>query len=412
MDPAADPTPSPVEPAEAPAAEAAAASPDAASPPVETPAVAAAAPAPAAGAPADGKPVTPTPGTNVTFVAPGDVAAMVSRARAAQGAWAARTLEERIRILAAVKDCVLDCAEVIGAEVHRETGKPEVEAILSEVLPSADVVVYWSQNLEEFLTPGEIALDGMAYPGKSGWTFREPRGTVGLITPWNYPVALPLRTLVPALLAGNTVVWKPSEITPASGALVAALFDGLLPEGVLEVAHGGGDVGQALSEADVDLVVFVGGVETGKKVARACVERVSPCSLELGGKDAAIVLADANLERAANGVVWGAMTNAGQNCGAIERVYVEASVADAFVERVKAEVATLRAGVEVGPMTTERQRAIVAAQVDAEEAAGGRLSRAAGGASGTSRPSWCASSRTPRRSCGRRRSGRSCRSRW
>jgi len=307
------------------------------------------------------------------FTLPADVPAMVARARAAQASWAARPVEERVRVLLTVKDRVLDRAEVIAREVHRETGKPEVEALLSEVLPSADVVDYWARSIEELLAATEIELDRMSYPGKTGWTYRDPRGTVGLITPWNYPVALPLRTLLPALLAGNAVVWKPSEVTPGSGALVAALFEGLLPEGVLCVAHGAGDVGQALAEADVDLVVFVGGVATGRKVARACAERVSPCSLELGGKDAAIVLADANLARAANGVVWGALTNAGQNCGAVERVYVEKSVADAFIEKVKAEVASLRPGIEMGPMTTERQRAVVADQVASATAAGGTI---------------------------------------
>ena len=138
--------------------------------------------------------------------------------------------------------------------------------------------------------------------------------------------------------------------------------------------QGGGDVGQALAEADVDLVVFAGGVATGRKVARACAERVSPCSLELGGKDAAIVLADANLERAANGVVWGALTNAGQNCGAIERVYVEKAWPTRSSSSVKAEVAALRPGIEMGPMTTERQRAVVADQVAAAQPPAGGTS--------------------------------------
>jgi acyl-CoA reductase-like NAD-dependent aldehyde dehydrogenase len=355
MDPAVDPTP-----------------PAAATPEPLVPDVAAALPLVDASAPA--VVLVPAPSaTPPAVTAPADVAAMVQRAREAQVAWAARSIEERIHILAPVKDRVLDRADAIGGEVHRETGKPEVEAILSEVLPSADVVDYWRLSIEELLGPIEMQLDRMAYPGKSGWTYREARGTVGLITPWNYPVALPLRTLIPALLAGNAVVWKPSEVTPGVGALVAALFEGLLPDGVLSVAHGGGDVGQALAEADVDLVVFVGGVATGRKVAKACAERVSPCALELGGKDAAIVLADANLVRAANGVVWGALTNAGQNCGAIERVYVERAVADVFIEKVKAEVAALRPGVDVGPMTTERQRSVVAEQVASEKANGGTI---------------------------------------
>jgi acyl-CoA reductase-like NAD-dependent aldehyde dehydrogenase len=322
----------------------------------------------------------PTPSASIAFSQPADVAAKVAKARAAQVAWAALSIEERVRVVSKVKSRVLDKAEAIAAEVHRETGKPEIEALLGEVLPSADVVDYWTGSIEEALAPTEIELSGVTYPGKTGWTYREARGTIGIITPWNYPVALPIRSLIPALLAGNAVVWKPSEVTPGSGALVAALFDGLLPDGVLEVAQGGGDVGQALASADVDLIVFVGGVATGRKVAMACAERVSPCSLELGGKDAAIVLADANLERAANGIVWGALTNAGQNCGAVERVYVEQKVADAFIAKVKAEVASLRLPDEVGPMTTERQREVVAAQVADEVAAGGQLLQ--GGATG------------------------------
>jgi len=322
---------------------------------------------------ANESPVDGAPLSAVEATSPDDVKSLVARARAAQVAWAERTVEERIRILAPVKDRVLDRAEAIAREVHRETGKPEVEALLGEVLPTADGVDYWSRSIEELLAATEIELDGMSYPKKSGWTFKEPRGTIGLITPWNYPVALPLRTLIPALLAGNAVVWKPSEVTPRSGRAVWDLFLGLLPEGVLEMAQGGGDVGEALSKSDLDLVVFVGGVESGRKVAHACAERLSPCALELGGKDAAIVLKDANLARAANGVVWGALTNAGQNCAAIERVYVVKEVAEAFIEKVTAEVKALRIGDEIGPLTTEKQRALVLGQVAAAESAGAKL---------------------------------------
>jgi acyl-CoA reductase-like NAD-dependent aldehyde dehydrogenase len=318
--------------------------------------------------PVDGQPLSVVEATP-----PSEVVNLVARARAAQVAWAERTVEERVRILSPVRDRVLDRAEAIAREVHRETGKPEVEALVGEVLPTADVVDYWSRSIEEFLGAIELELDGAAYPKKSGWTFRQPRGTIGLITPWSYPVALPLRTLIPALLAGNSVVWKPSEVAPRSARMVADLFVGLLPEGVLEVAQGGGDVGDAISRADMDLVVFVGSVGAGRSVAHACAERVSPCSLQLGGKDAAIVLADANLDRAANGVVWGALTNAGQNCASIERVYVVKSVAEAFIERVAAEVKALRPGDEIGPITTEKQRALVAEQLAAEEAAGGKM---------------------------------------
>ncbi len=303
---------------------------------------------------------------------------IVERARAAQVTWAEIPIRERAELIARVKKRLLARAEEIAALLHRECGKPIEEAALAEVLPNADLVDYWTLSIEELLDESPVDLDALAYPGKVGRIRRDPRGVVALITPWNYPVAIPLRTIVPALLAGNAVVFKPSEVTPRAGALVASLFDGLLPEGVLGVAQGGSDVGAALIEAGVDLVVFTGSVATGKKVAVACAERLVPTSLELGGKDSAIVLDDCDLERAAHGVVWGAFTNAGQNCASIERVYVEQAIADRFIARVVALTGQLRAGVDVGPMTTARQAEIVRHQLDAAVESGAEV--LAGGA--------------------------------
>jgi acyl-CoA reductase-like NAD-dependent aldehyde dehydrogenase len=176
---------------------------------------------------------------------------------------------------------------------------------------------------------------------------------------------------VPALLAGNAVVFKPSEVSPRAGKLVCDLFDGLIPKGLLGLVQGGGDAGAALCAAAVDIVVFTGSVAAGRKVAHACAERLVPCSLELGGKDAAIVLADANLERAAHGVVWGAMSNAGQNCAAIERVYVVKSVAEKFSSRVAEITKSLRFGEDIGPLATEVQRSLVASHVDGAKSSTG-----------------------------------------
>ncbi|WP_437639940.1 aldehyde dehydrogenase family protein [Sorangium sp. So ce854] len=323
---------------------------------------------PAGGEPLDG----------VAQTAPGAVGEIVARARAAQRAWAEVPIAERAQRIAKVKRRLLSRAEEIAALLHRECGKPIEEAALAEVLPNADLIDYWTVSIEELLDESPVDLDPIAYPGKAGRIRREPRGVVALITPWNYPVAIPLRTIVPALLAGNAVVFKPSEVTPRSGALVASLFDGLLPDGVLAVAQGGGDVGAALIDAGVDLVVFTGSVATGKKIAVACAERLVPTSLELGGKDSAIVLGDCDLERAARGVVWGAFTNAGQNCASIERVYVEQAIADRFIERVVALTRQLRAGVDVGAMTTAQQAEIVRRQLAAAVADGAEL--LAGGA--------------------------------
>ncbi|KYF81073.1 succinate-semialdehyde dehydrogenase [Sorangium cellulosum] len=315
---------------------------------------------------------------DVEETAPSAVGELVARARTAQSAWAEVPVRERAEVIARVKKRLLARAEEIAALVHLECGKPIEEAALAEVLPNADLIDYWTLSIEELLDASPVDLDPLAYPGKVGRIQRAPRGVVALITPWNYPVAIPLRTIVPALLAGNAVVFKPSEVTPRAGALVASLFDGLLPDGVLAVAQGGSDVGAALIEAGVDLVVFTGSVATGKRIGVACAERLIPTSLELGGKDSAIVLGDCDLERAARGVVWGAFTNAGQNCASIERVYVERAIADRFIERVVALTGQLRAGVDVGLMTTARQAQVVRRQLAAAVEGGAEI--LAGGA--------------------------------
>lgn len=302
-----------------------------------------------------------------------EVGAIVARAREAQAKWSETPLEDRIKAISKVKTRILQRAEEIGRLIRAETGKPQAEALLGEVLASADVVGYWAEVLPEELEPEEAILDALSYPKKSGWVHREARGVIALIMPWNFPFALPLRTLIPALLTGNGVVFKPSELTPRTGRLLASLFDGLVPDGLLGVVQGGGDAGARVCEADVDLVVFTGSPKTGRKVAHACAERLVPCALELGGKDAAIVLADADLERAANGIVWGAMMNAGQNCGAVERVYVESAVAKALTEKVVAATKALRLGIDVGPLTSEAQRRVVEEHVAAAKQGGGEV---------------------------------------
>ncbi len=288
-----------------------------------------------------------------------DIADIVAKARSAQRAWGDTPVRDRIDAVAKVKRRLLSRAEEIAELVHKECGKPIEEAALAEVLPNADLVDYWALVSEELLDGVSVELDPLAYPGKSGRVFRDPRGVVALITPWNYPVAIPLRTLIPALIAGNSVVFKPSEVTPRSGALVASLFKDILPEGVLEIVQGGGEAAEAILDAGVDAVVFTGSVATGRRVAVACAERLIPCSMELGGKDAAIVLADCKLERTARGIVWGAFTNAGQNCASIERVYVERPIADKLISRIVELTKELRPGIDTAVLTTAKQAAIV-----------------------------------------------------
>ncbi|MBZ0251977.1 MAG: aldehyde dehydrogenase family protein, partial [Candidatus Methylomirabilis sp.] len=276
---------------------------------------------------------------------------------------------ERAERLREVRARFLREGEEIAQIVSRETGKPLVEAILSEVIPNADLFAYWAKHAEGFLKPEKVGMNPVNYPGKRAVIRYEPRGVIGLITPWNYPVAIPIRSLAPALMAGNTVVFKPSEYAALSGARLASIFQSVLPEGVLEIVQGGGDLGARVVSL-ADMVIFTGSVPTGRKIALQAAERLIPVALELGGKDAAIVLEDADLDRTAAGVVWGAFTNAGQNCASVERVYVHENVADAFIGKVKEIAGSLRMGREgeVGPLTNANQWRIVAEQMkDARE---------------------------------------------
>jgi acyl-CoA reductase-like NAD-dependent aldehyde dehydrogenase len=304
--------------------------------------------------PRDGSALPP-----VRATAASDLDAIVAGAHAAQALWAARTLEARIEAMQAFKGRLLDRGTELARLISLETGKPEVEALLAEVLASADVVEAWCKHVGPWLEDEPVALDATAYPKKEAWITRVPRGVVAVIMPWNYPLALPLRTIVPALLAGNAVVFKPSEVTPRVGAVIGECFQGLLPDGLFATVQGGRDVGAGLVAARVDLVAFTGSVAAGRKVSVACAERFVPCSLELGGKDAAIVRADADLDRAASGIAWGAFTNAGQNCAAIERVYVHEAVAKPFLDKLVATVKSLTPRADMGTLTTEAQLAIV-----------------------------------------------------
>jgi len=197
-----------------------------------------------------------------------------------------------------------------------------------------------------------------------------PMGVVGIITPWNFPFLLSLNPSVQALMAGNTVVLKPSEITPFVGLALAQLFaDAGLPEDAFQVVTGDGATGAALLEAGCDKIAFTGSVRTGRRIAEVCGRALVPCTLELGGKDPMIVCDDADIERAARGAVWGAFTNAGQVCMSTERVYVVEPIAKAFTERVVALTRELRQGpesegeVDVGAITSPAQIEIIEAHV-------------------------------------------------
>jgi acyl-CoA reductase-like NAD-dependent aldehyde dehydrogenase len=300
---------------------------------------------------------------------PDTVREAVARARKASAAWGALSYRERGAYLSRVRDRFLERADQIAEILHKENGKPQTEAYFAEVIPNLDLFDYHIANDHKLLADEVVKLSPLNYPGKRGVIQHVPLGVIGLIAPWNYPVSIPLRTLIPALMTGNAVVFKPSEYAALSGQAIFDLFEGILPKDVLVLVQGAGPIGASVIEAGIDRVIFTGSVGTGKKVGVAAAERLIPASLELGGKDAAIVFEDADLDRAANGIVWSAFGNAGQNCAAVERVYVVEKVAEPFLQRVVAKTKSLRLTcdgpeAEVGPLINERQLEIVEQQVN------------------------------------------------
>jgi succinate-semialdehyde dehydrogenase/glutarate-semialdehyde dehydrogenase len=315
-----------------------------------------------------------------------EVRAAVERARKAQPAWAelgaddrGRYLERAVRYLIARQD---EFVQVIVGE----TGKPAVEAFASEIVASCDVLTFYAKRARRILADRTLPVH-LLRNKKLRISYR-PLGVVGIITPWNFPFLLSLNPTAQALVAGNAVILKPSEATAFSGRLLQDLFEAAgLPEGIFQVVLGDGETGRALCESGVDKISFTGSVATGRKVGEICGRRLVPCTLELGGKDPMIVCADADLERAANGAVFGAFSNAGQVCISTERVYVVDEVADEFTRQVVEKTAALRQGAsgefDVGAMITPGQLEIVERHVRDAVAKGARVL-----AGGRRNPAW------------------------
>ncbi len=302
---------------------------------------------------------------------PEEVRRVVAAARRAQPAWAALTFRERARIVLRARQLMLDEREAIALLVSRETGKPAAEALSMEIVPTLDAMHYFANASEDLLRPQKIDIGQYGLMGRSSRIVFRPLGVIGIISPWNFPLATPADEVVMALMAGNAVVLKPSELTPLIALKIADLFDRAgLPADLLQVVTGDGSTGAALIDARVDKIMFTGSVATGKRVAEAAAKYLTPVVLELGGKDPMIVLEDAHITNAARAAVWGAFANSGQACASVERCYVHLSVAPEFIKRVIDETKTLKqglgtqAGVDVGSMSNERQLNIVSEHVN------------------------------------------------
>lgn len=299
-----------------------------------------------------------------------EVARAVERARAAQAAWGALSYAERGRVVLKARAAVLDEMDAIAQLISRESGKPAAEALMMELVPTLDLMQFFARRTARLLRAERINIGQYALMGRSSRIVYKPLGVVGIISPWNFPWAIPLGEVVMALMAGNAAVLKPSELTPLVGVKIGEVFSRAgLPDDLLTVVTGEGATGAALVEAGVDKIMFTGSVATGRRVAEAAARRLIPCVLELGGKDPMIVFEDANLEAAAQAAVWGAFANAGQACASVERCYVQERIAEEFTARVVELTRSLRQeagtreGADIGAMSSVRQREIVESHV-------------------------------------------------
>lgn len=296
----------------------------------------------------------------------GQVAAAVNRGRMAQPAWAKLSYRERARFILRARQIVLDQLEDIAQLISCETGKPKSEAISMEIVPTLDLMYFFAHNTRRLLDRRKIDLGQYNFMARSSYIVYKPLGVVGIISPWNFPWATPLDEVVMALMAGNAVVVKPSELSSLTALKIADVFkQAQLPEGLLAIVTGDGSTGAALVDAGVNKIMFTGSVKTGKRVAEAAAKHLTPVVLELGGKDPMIVLEDADLKNAARAAIWGAFCNSGQACASIERCYVHESIAKNFTDLVVEETRRLKQDkastdeIDIGAMTNEQQLEIV-----------------------------------------------------
>jgi acyl-CoA reductase-like NAD-dependent aldehyde dehydrogenase len=291
-----------------------------------------------------------------------DVDAAVARARDAATWWAAQGPAGRRKILERWKGVLTRRAPQLADVVHRETGKPHSDAMLELVL-AIDHIAWAAKKAGKVLGPRRVS-PGLLMANHSATLEYAPLGVIGVIGPWNYPVFTPMGSIAYALAAGNAVVFKPSEYTPGVGRWLVDSFADVVPDHpVLQLVTGLGETGAALVRSGVDKIAFTGSTATGKKIMSAAADTLTPVLIECGGKDALIVDADADLDAAADAAVWGGMSNAGQTCIGVERVYVHERVYDEFVTKVSDRAAKVTAGegpnAQIGPITMPSQLDII-----------------------------------------------------
>ncbi|WP_070121671.1 aldehyde dehydrogenase family protein [Bacillus marinisedimentorum] len=308
---------------------------------------------------------------------PGEAGRLYENARTAFESWSALPVAERIRYLRKLRHYLAEHMEESIQTVSRDTGKVEVEALMADLMPVLDALQHIEKHAGKILGR-EKKPTPIVFFGKKSYVEYMPRGVVLVISPWNYPLQLAMIPAISALAAGNTVILKPSEVTPLVGLHIEKVFkEAGFPDNVIQVAHGGKELGAALTKGKPDYIFFTGSVRTGQIIQEVAAKDLIPTTLELGGKDPMIVFKDANIERAVQGAIWGAFTNSGQTCMAIERLYVERPIYETFLQKLIGEVNKLKHGKtkdgDIGSMTFPGQLDIMRVQLEEALANGAKL---------------------------------------
>ncbi len=280
-----------------------------------------------------------------------EITTTVSVAKESFKSWKNTSIKKRIKLLHKLSDLLEKEKTNFTQLIMQEIGKPKIEAE-TEVLDSQGAIDYYCGKVKT-IKEKNVDFDNEFFPKTRGCVKFVPQGVIGLITPWNYPLSLPMWTIVPALMTGNSIVYKPSENSVLIGEKINEIINKIFPKGVFNTIYGDSEIGKILVKSDINKLFFTGSVEAGKHIVKNI--KLKPLSLELGGKDSAIVCKDADVDFAAKGVVWGALNNAGQVCTSAEKVYVSEKIADQYLKKVVEEVKKLRKGVDFGPLISKEQ---------------------------------------------------------
>jgi succinate-semialdehyde dehydrogenase/glutarate-semialdehyde dehydrogenase len=299
---------------------------------------------------------------SVAATAPEDVERVVVAARKVQPLWALLRVSDRARYMRRVAQALIDEFDALVELLAREQGRPPAEVASLELLPALDALLWIAEDGARVLGSRRVGVHRSLALAKQARVAYEPYGVVGVIGAGSAPFAQPLGQIAGALLAGNAVTFKPARRACLAGErIVAALARAGLPEGLVRIVHGGTQVGVALARAPVDKLLFTGSPGIGRAVARACVSQDKEVTVELGGKDAMLVLADAHVARAAQGAIWAGCAGAGQARGSVERIYVEEPLHDRLLARLVGEARALRVGdparpgIQMGPLASRRR---------------------------------------------------------